>query len=354
MTKCEITDIDDSLEYLVRSEPIITYSQSVLPVFSFFWNGIIFRKIHPLALPFLYIAAGVVLYTFQLNRMVRVFVLVACALPIIGCALFLVSGTYMFVNSRHPAFKSAQDILLNRIETKRAQRKKGAYDLFLPPPNITGKKKTKVGMIVFPGALVNHTSYAPIASELSDLGILVVVLSLEPTRFVADIEANKKMALEAMYDVLSMSDVIVDEWVLAGHSAGAKTAINLVTEMKPDISKLLLFGVGGNELSNGKTLRDTSVQALVINGSEDNLVNGISEKERETFRMSLPPTDISGSKGKTTFITIEGGNHAGFGHYGPQKLDGIRTIPLEEQQRIFVENSVDFLLAVTDGKTKEE
>ena len=72
----------------------------------------------------------------------------------------------------------------------------------------------------------------------------MVVLSLEPTRFVADVEANKKMALEAMQDVLSMSDVNVDEWVLAGHSAGAKTAINLVTEMKPDISKLLLFGVG--------------------------------------------------------------------------------------------------------------
>ena len=64
MAKCEITDIDDSLEYLVRSEPIITYSQSVLPVLSFFWNGIIFRIIHLLVLLFLYIATGVVLYTF--------------------------------------------------------------------------------------------------------------------------------------------------------------------------------------------------------------------------------------------------------------------------------------------------
>ena len=190
---------------------------------------------------------------------------------------------------------------------------------------------------------------------MSDRDIVVVVISLEPIRFIADTDANKKMALTAMHEILSMSNVAtnIDEWVLAGHSAGAFTAVKLAFEMKPDISKLVLCGIGCNYLDKDKTLRDASVQALVINGSEDNIVNRLSEKDRESFRNSLPPTSREGKgKGKTTHTTIEGGNHAGFGHYGPQNRDGIRTIALEEQQRIFIEKTVEFLSG--NDETKKE
>ena len=36
----------------------------------------------------------------------------------------------------------------------------------------------------------------------------------------------------------------------------------------------------------------------------------------------------------TSLKVIDGGNHAQFGHYGPQKGDGIATISREEQQRL--------------------
>jgi alpha/beta superfamily hydrolase len=171
------------------------------------------------------------------------------------------------------------------------------------------------------------------------------------------------MALTAMQDIRSMSNsnvatnIHIDEWVLAGHSAGAVTAMNLALEMKPEyiISKLVLCGIGSNQWDKDKTLRDASVSALVINGSQDNLVNGLSEKVRESFRNLLPPTSRegnTGNEGKTTHITIEGGNHAGFGHYGPQNRDGIRTIALEEQQRIFIETTVEFLSG--NDETKKE
>jgi len=33
---------------------------------------------------------------------------------------------------------------------------------------------------------------------------------------------------------------------------------------------------------------------------------------------------------------IEGGNHAQFGYYGPQKGDGVATVSRDEQQRLTV------------------
>jgi len=306
-----------------------------------------------MALLSIYLITGAVYHTFQDNRAVRVIVPIAWALPMIGTVLFLVSGMRMFVNKRYSAFKSAEDLLLERIQAGRAERKKDAYDLFLPPDCTAGKRRAKFGILFYPGALVSHTSYTHIASELSDRGIVVVVLSLEPTRFVANLDVNMKMALESMHDIGFMGNVIVDEWVLAGHSAGAMTAMNLATQMKR-ITKVVLCGVGMNMMGNGKSLRDTSVQVLVVNGSEDSIVNGVSKKQKEALLNFLPPTNSNSSKGKTTYITIEGGNHDGFGHYGPQKAGGIRTIPLEEQQRIFVEKIVDFLSTETDKKTKNE
>jgi len=193
---------------------------------------------------------------------------------------------------------------------------------------------------------------------LSDHGIVVVVMSLEPTRWIANTDVNKKMALNVINEILSMSDVTVNEWVLAGHSAGAATAMNLSVEMKPNSSKLIMCGIGNNTSMDGKeNLRDASVQALVMNGSEDKLVTRYSDKLVKKFRDLLPPSTsgCNKGKGKTTYITIEGGNHAGFGHYGPQNGDGIRTIPLEAQQSIFVEKTVEFLLSGNDDdETKKE
>ena len=47
-------------------------------------------------------------------------------------------------------------------------------------------------------------------------------------------------------------------------------------------------------------------------------------------------------------IKIEGGNHAGFAHYGPQlypRPDGELLIPLDEMQSIAAEETAQFLLA---------
>jgi hypothetical protein len=42
-------------------------------------------------------------------------------------------------------------------------------------------------------------------------------------------------------------------------------------------------------------------------------------------------------------VVIEGGNHAQFGHYGPQTGDGTATIDREEQQRQTAETLLSFV-----------
>ena len=88
----------ESLEDLVRSDPSVAYSQLVLPVLSFFWNHILCPMIHPLVLGVVSLILGGILYAFPHNGIVRVSVIVAFALPLIGSALYLVKFINIFIN----------------------------------------------------------------------------------------------------------------------------------------------------------------------------------------------------------------------------------------------------------------
>jgi len=201
-------------------------------------------------------------------------------------------------------------------------------------------------MILFPGALIHHSAYATIASKLSDKGIPVIVQSLEPTRFVADVQTNKNAALLSIAQSGLHEDM--DEWVLAGHSAGATTVYNLVTQdVVPACfaKKIVMWGHGRNEFGyRGKSLRESPHQVLVLNASEDGIVNGISPKARQDFENSVPPSSENNANGgKTTYTTIKGGNHAGFADYGTQWKDGKRTIPLKKQHSQVIRTTANFV-----------
>ena len=352
-----IVDETESLEDLVRHDPGVTYWQASLMVASILWNDIICNGIPPLLLFSIYLVLGGLYRIFPQNNICRVTLLVALALPIIMSAIFLLKFTRKFVNERYPPFESAQILLVERIRVGRAKRK-DAYDLFLPPPSSdgTGTTNAKFGIVFFPGALVSHTSYAAIASKLSDRGILVIILSLEPLRCDNNVESSKRRVLNAINNIVSESEATVDEWVLSGHSYGAFMAIYVASEMKPGVSRLVFCGLREKWLDDISS-RSNPPQVLLINGSEDKLVNKPSKKQKEAFRNSYPPVFTSsskGSKGSTTHITIEGGNHAGFGHYGPQGMDGIRTITLAEQQEIFIKKTLEFLTADIKMEAEKE
>lgn len=271
------------------------------------------------------------------------------------------------MQNRQDAYKSAKNLLVNRITVGRAKRLVNC-DVYYPPlSSSSGEMKAKVGFVFYPGALVDRTAYSPVATMLSDRGIMVVVANLEPTRLLYNVYSYnlKEKVMRMISDALFLGgDGIweVDEWSIGGHSMGCFAAITAVAqEMSSTIKKVVLCGTGVYPdkayAPDCPPLRDLAgVNVLVINGSEDKIATShvFSGPEKEKiFRENMPPPPPSANatascdRGYTYNETIDGGNHAGCASYGPQTFpiaDGVRTITLEEQQKKTAALTANFLL----------
>ena len=80
------------------------------------------------------------------------------------------------------------------------------------------------------------------------------------------------------------------------------------------IEGLVLYG----SYPQGDKLKDSDINVISIYGSKD----GVADLEK--VKNAILPKN-------SKLIEIEGGNHAGFGSYGPQKGDNEATITGEEQ-----------------------
>jgi len=289
------------------------------------------------------------------------------AIPYFLLRQFAKKIAHTWLANRQDAFKSARNLFMDRIAIGRAQRL-DRCDVYYPAISEGQELKAKCGLILYPGALVDRAAYAPIASRLSEMGILVAVANLEPTRVITSLKVYsvKEEVMHILSDSVLLSDQgtwTIDKWAIGGHSIGGHMAIAAVAnEMSSTIKKVVLWGVlsypGPNTYPCKQTLREIKdVDVLVVNGSNDKLIKSAKfEKDKAVnFEKKMPPTssssfaDVSSGnkRGHTLHVTIEGGNHAGCAHYGPQMfpiVDGIRTITLEQQQRQMAEATADFLL----------
>lgn len=87
--------------------------------------------------------------------------------------------------------------------------------------------------------------------------------------------------------------------------------------------------------AGNNSLADRALAVTSIYASEDGLA---TPDKIEASRALLPQ--------KTHWVNIEGGNHAGFGYYGPQGGDGTATISREAQQAQVVKATLDLLKAL--------
>ena len=176
------------------------------------------------------------------------------------------------------------------------------------------------GFIFYPGGLVDPRAYAPLAQTIATEGYLVVIVPM-PLNL-------------AVFGSGKASDVIesfpsINTWAIGGHSLGGAMAGRYTHQNPSQVAGLALwaaFPPEGNDLSP----RDLS--AASIYGTRDGLV---SAEEIEISR-SLLPAD-------TQYRAIEGGNHAQFGWYGPQKGDLPATISHADQQAQIVDGTVALL-----------
>lgn len=162
------------------------------------------------------------------------------------------------------------------------------------------------GLVFIPGAKVDPYAYMFVLSGIvEERGVTVVIT--KPTLNLAFFDQRP---LTTFTD--DATDV--DRWLIGGHSLGGVRACMLADD--PAASGLVLFGsYCANDLSA------SDLRVLSIGGSEDAL------STPQTIAEAAPLLPES-----TTFVEIEGLNHAGFGNYGVQPGDGVSTLTPEESR----------------------
>ena len=270
-----------------------------------------------------------------------------------------------WINHRQDAFNSARNLLVQLISVKKAQRL-DTCDVYYPKTTI--ERKARVGLIFYPGALVDRTAYAPIAHKMAEEGIFVVIANLEPFRLVCSLKSYniKENVMRMVSDSLLLGAQDgsglweVENWAIGGHSMGGSQALaSCVNEMSSTMKKVVLWGVGTYPhptMHACKPLREmtSDVDVLVLNGSNDRIISvfggkdggKVADEMEEKLPLRGDNESVSG-QGRTFYVTIDGGNHSGCAHYGPQTypaLDGNRTITLEQQQDRMAKLTADFLL----------
>ena len=179
---------------------------------------------------------------------------------------------------------------------------------------------TTTGLIIYPGGRVDYRSYAPTAQAIADQGYLVVITHMPLNLAVFDPNAAEQFIT---------NHPEIEHWAIGGHSLGGAMAANFVFTHPGVIDGLILWAAYPASNNN---LSGYDIQVISISGTLD----GLSTPAKIGASRALLPAD-------TTFFSIEGGDHAQFGWYGPQTGDNPSTISREDQQAKIVQATVEFL-----------
>jgi dienelactone hydrolase len=192
-------------------------------------------------------------------------------------------------------------------------------------PVETGAGSADHGIIFYPGGLVQPEAYvsmlAPLAANGTPVAIARVVANLavfSPNRAESILEGDLGAAAET--------------WTLAGHSLGGAMAARFMARSSgryPNARGLILMA---SYPAESDSLAETDTPVLSIWATNDGLA---TPDDRRDTASRLPRDAV--------FAVIQGGNHAGFGEYGPQSDDGERSISLQEQHRQVRRLVTDFL-----------
>lgn len=178
----------------------------------------------------------------------------------------------------------------------------------------TGESST--GLVFIPGAKVDPYAYlATLAPTVEETGMTVLI-----TKPVLNLAFFDHRPLAAFTDTAPE----VATWFVGGHSLGGVRACMYAAA--DDVAGLVLFG------SYCASPVDDDLAVLSISGSEDGLSTPATIQENA----SLLPAD-------TTFVQIEGANHASFGAYGAQPGDGDSTITAADAERAITDALAAFI-----------
>ena len=175
------------------------------------------------------------------------------------------------------------------------------------------------GFIFYPGGRVDYRSYAQPLRRIASQGYLVVAVQAPVNLMVFDPDRAGEIIPQFPQ---------IQHWAVGGHSLGGAMAASYLYN-HPDAAEGLVLWASYPAKSND--LSGSGMKVLSIYGSLD--MGGM--EPFDASRALLPPN--------TTWVVIEGGNHAQFGDYGAQPGDNAATVSAADQQALAVSATVDFL-----------
>lgn len=174
---------------------------------------------------------------------------------------------------------------------------------------------TDTAIIFYPGAKVEAEAYLPLLDQIRQTGVTCILVHMPFNMAIFDADAAE--------EVISRFPEI-QHWYVAGHSMGGAMASKFASDHPDQVDGLILMG------------------AYIYGDYPDEDTLTIYGSLNQSVEDNIDYTE--------NIVEIEGGNHAQFGNYGPQKGDLPATISAEEQQAQTVE-AIEAFLSRADAQT---
>jgi hypothetical protein len=202
----------------------------------------------------------------------------------------------IFIDSQHVTVEESEDEIVFRSETL----------------------ETKSEIIFFQGGMTDPKAYAPLCRNFAESGYTCHLIKMD--------WRLPQYDYHKVYKLLNLEN---GNWVIGGHSQGAKMAVQMAYENAKLFKGLFLLGTSHPRDIN---LSSLSIPCIKLFAEHDGLA---SVEEVMSNQSKLPKNAIS--------IMIKGGNHSQFGYLGQLLMDGKATISTQEQQKLTFGHLLDFV-----------
>lgn len=167
---------------------------------------------------------------------------------------------------------------------------------------------TDTAIIFYPGAKVEAEAYLPLLDQIRQIGVTCILVHMPFHMAIFDADAAEEVIAQFPK---------IQHWYMAGHSMGGAMASKFATDHPDQVDGLILMG------------------AYIYGDYPDEKALTIYGSLNQSVEDHIDYTE--------NIVEIEGGNHAQFGNYGPQKGDPPATISAQEQQAQAVAAIEEFL-----------
>ena len=178
---------------------------------------------------------------------------------------------------------------------------------------------TDTAIIFYPGAKVEAEAYLPLLDQIRQTGVTCVLVHMPFHMAIFNPDAAEAVIPQFPE---------IQHWYIAGHSMGGAMASKFASEHPDQVEGLILMG------------------AYIYGEYPDENTLTIYGSLNQSVEDHIDYTE--------NIVEIEGGNHAQFGNYGPQKGDLPATISAQEQQEQTVAAIEGFLAQRTEHPVGEE